>query len=73
MLQRLTSHLPMTKACSGARAYKVEAGMAFLQLEGLSKRYGSINAVVATDLNVDRVNSFRCWARPVAAKPPPCR
>ncbi|KPY27657.1 Spermidine/putrescine ABC-type transport system [Pseudomonas coronafaciens pv. porri] len=33
---------------------KVEAGMAFLQLEGLSKRYGSIDAVVATHLAVDK-------------------
>ncbi|EGH68477.1 ABC transporter ATP-binding protein, partial [Pseudomonas syringae pv. actinidiae str. M302091] len=28
--------------------------MAFLQLEGLSKRYGSIDAVVATHLSVDK-------------------
>ncbi|MCF5559102.1 ABC transporter ATP-binding protein, partial [Pseudomonas syringae] len=28
--------------------------MAFLQLEGLSKRYGSIDAVVATNLSVDK-------------------
>ncbi|MCF5295626.1 ATP-binding cassette domain-containing protein, partial [Pseudomonas syringae] len=28
--------------------------MAFLQLEGLSKRYGSIDAVVATNLAVDK-------------------
>ncbi|RMR38465.1 hypothetical protein ALP91_04025, partial [Pseudomonas savastanoi pv. glycinea] len=33
---------------------QVEAGMAFLQLEGLSKRYGSIDAVVATNLAVDK-------------------
>ncbi|RMM60932.1 ABC transporter, ATP-binding protein [Pseudomonas savastanoi pv. glycinea] len=32
----------------------MEAGMAFLQLEGLSKRYGSIDAVVATNLAVDK-------------------
>jgi putative spermidine/putrescine transport system ATP-binding protein len=44
----------MTYACFGAPDNKVQAAMAFLQLEGLSKRYGAIDAVVATHLAVEQ-------------------
>jgi putative spermidine/putrescine transport system ATP-binding protein len=47
--------------------------MAFVQLEGLGKRYGEIDAVVATDFRWKKANSSPCSAPPGAAKPPPCK